>query len=157
MDIQIASNFERLYYETARRDGVETSRAFRAFTETGVLDLPPAALSEMKALFSGASVTEDDTARTILATLNETGEVIDPHTAVAVAAANRATLPDGMPLVILSTAHPAKFPEAVQAATGAAPPTPASARRLDGKAERFDRLPADAETIKTYIRDFARR
>jgi threonine synthase len=62
-----------------------------------------------------------------------------------------------MPLVILSTAHPAKFPEAVQAATGAAPPTPASARRLDGKAERFDRLPADAETIKTYIRDFARR
>jgi threonine synthase len=74
----------------------------------------------------------------------------------AVAAANRATLPDGMPLVILSTAHPAKFPEAVQAATGAAPPTPASARRLDGKAERFDRLPADAETIKTYIRDFAR-
>jgi len=157
MDIQIASNFERLYYETARRDGVETSRAFRAFTETGVLDLPPAALSEMKALFSGASVTEDDTARTILATLNETGEVIDPHTAVAVAAANRATLPDGMPLVILSTAHPAKFPEAVEAATGAAPPTPASARRLDGKAERFDRLPADAETIKAYIRDFARR
>lgn len=157
MDIQIASNFERLYFETARRDGVETGRAFRAFAETGGLDLPPVALAAMRELFSGASVTEDDTARTILATLNETGEIIDPHTAVAVAAANRATVPDGAPLIVLSTAHPAKFPEAVLAATGAEPPVPASARGLAGKAERFDRLPADAEAIKAYIRAFARR
>lgn len=157
MDIQIASNFERLYFETARRDGVETGRAFRAFSETGGLDLPPVALAAMRELFSGASVTEDDTARTILATLNETGEIIDPHTAVAVAAANRATVPDGAPLIVLSTAHPAKFPEAVLAATGAEPPVPASARGLAGKAERFDRLPADAEAIKAYIRAFARR
>ena len=157
MDIQIASNFERLYFESARRDGVETSRAFRAFGETGSVDLPPVALAAMRELFSGASVTEDDTARTILATLNETGEIIDPHTAVAVSAANRATLPDGVPLVVLSTAHPAKFPEAVQAATGTEPPTPASARGLAGKPERFDRLPADAEAIKAYIRDFARK
>jgi len=157
MDIQIASNFERLYFETSRRDGVETSRAFRAFAETGGVDLPPATLTAMRELFSGASVTEDDTARTILATLNETGETIDPHTAVAVAAANRATLPDGLPLVVLSTAHPAKFPEAVLAATGTEPPTPASARGLAGKAEKFDRLPADAEAIKAYIRAFARR
>ncbi len=155
MDIQIASNFERLYFETARRDGVETSRAFRAFGEAGVLDLPPAALATMQALFSGTSVSEDDTSRTILSTLNETGELIDPHTAVAVAAANRAKLPEGMPLVVLSTAHPAKFPEAVLAATGAEPEIPAAARGLEGKAERYDRLPADAEAIKAYVRAFA--
>ena len=157
MDIQIASNFERLYFETTRRDGVETDRAFRAFAETGVLDLPPATLTAMRELFSGASVTEADTARTILSTLNETGEVIDPHTAVAVAAANRASLPNTTPLVILSTAHPAKFPEAVEAATGVTPHVPAAARGLEAKPERFDRLPADAEAIKTYVREFARQ
>jgi len=155
MDIQIASNFERLYFETTRRDGVETDRAFRAFAETGVLDLPPATLTAMRETFSGASVNEADTARTILSTLNETGEVIDPHTAVAVAAANRIA-PSATPLVILSTAHPAKFPEAVEAATGSPPKTPAVAQGLAARRERFDRLPADAEAIKTYVREFAK-
>jgi len=157
MDIQIASNFERLYFESVRRDGVETGRAFRAFTETGTLDLPPVALMSMRETFSGASVTEADTARAILATLNETGELIDPHTAVAVAAANRATVPDAIPLVILSTAHAAKFPEAVEAATGVFPTVPAAAQGLADKPERFDRLPADADAIKTYVREFARK
>jgi len=156
MDIQIASNFERLYFESVRRDGLETSRAFRAFGEIGVMDLPPVALASMKELFSGASVSEEDTARTILSTLNETGEVIDPHTAVAVAAANRGGLPPATPVVVLSTAHPAKFPEAVEAAAGMTPDVPGAARGLAAKRELFDRLPADAEAIKTYIRDFAR-
>ncbi|MES2034944.1 MAG: threonine synthase [Pseudomonadota bacterium] len=157
MDIQIASNFERLYFETARRDGVETSRAFRAFADSGTLDLPPAALAAMRELFSGMSVSEDDTARTILSTLNETGEMIDPHTAVAVTAANRAGLPDATPIVVLSTAHAAKFPEAVEAATGMLPTIPAAAQGLAAKREVYDRLPADADAIKTYVRDFARQ
>jgi threonine synthase len=156
MDIQVASNFERLYFEAVRRDGVETGRAFRAFADAGVLDIPPGALNTMRELFAGASVSEDDTARTILATLNETGELIDPHTAVAVAAARRATLPNATtPLVALSTAHPAKFPDAVKAATGVAPATPRGAD-LASRPERFDRLPADGEAVMAYIRDFAR-
>ncbi len=157
MDIQVASNFERLYFEAVRRDGVETGRAFRAFGETGMLDIPPGAMGLMRELFAGASVTEDDTARTILATLNETGELIDPHTAVAVAAARRATLPNPhTPLIALSTAHPAKFPEAVQAATGIVAAVPPGAADLAGKPERFDRLPADGEAVLAYIRDFAK-
>ena len=155
MDIQVASNFERLYFETARRDGLETGRAFRAFGETGTLDIPPQAQAAMRELFVGASVSEDDTTRTMLATLNETGEIIDPHTAVALCAAQRANKPAGLPLVVLSTAHPAKFPEAVSAATGVTPSLPRGAVSLADRPERFDRLPADAKAVFDYVRRFA--
>jgi threonine synthase len=156
MDIQVASNFERLYFEAVRRDGRETGRAFRAFAETGVLDIPPGALATMRELFTGASVRESDTAKTMTATLNGTGELIDPHTAVGVAAAHLAKLDAQIPLVLLSTAHPAKFPEAVSAATGVTPHNPREGAGLAGKPERFDRLPADAETVKAYVRAFAK-
>jgi threonine synthase len=73
MDIQSASNFERLYFECVRRDGTETARAFKAFGESGVIDIPPQALAAMRETFSGVSIGEGDTARTILATQNETG------------------------------------------------------------------------------------
>jgi threonine synthase len=156
MDIQVASNFERLYFECVRRDGLETGRAFRAFSETGVIDIPPVARQAMADLFSGASTGEDDTARAMLATLNETGKLIDPHTAVAVSAARRTTLDhDTTPLIVLSTAHPAKFPEAVSAATGVTPTFPRGDRGLGDKAERFDRLPADAGAVMAYVRSFA--
>ena len=154
MDIQSASNFERLYFECARRDGIETARAFQAFADTGVIDIPPQALATMRETFVGASVGEGDTGRTILATLNQTGELIDPHTAVAVAAFNRLRdLAD--PVIILSTAHAAKFPEAVLAASGETPVTPRKAQALAAKPERFDRLPADVAAISDYVRAFA--
>ena len=154
MDIQSASNFERLYFESVRRDGTETARAFKAFGEAGFIDIPPQALAAMRETFIGVGVGEGDTMRTILATHNETGELIDPHTAVAVAAFNR--LRDHAdPVVILSTAHAAKFPEAVQAATGETPVLPRKAQSLAAKPERFDCLPADAAVIKAYVRTFA--
>ena len=87
MDIQVASNFERLYFEASRRDGVETARAFEAFAREGAIDLPPQTLAYMRDDFSGEAVSEDETARTILATFNQTGELLDPHTAVGLAAA----------------------------------------------------------------------
>lgn len=156
MDIQIASNFERLYFEVVQRDGLETSRAMRAFAETGAIDLPPRALAQMREVFAGAGVNEADTARAIVSTLNETGELVDPHTAVALAAAYRMGLGKGAtPMVVLSTAHAAKFPEAVSAAAGVAPAMPRSAQGLAGKPERIDRLPADAEAVQAYIRAFA--
>ena len=156
MDIQVASNFERLYFETVSRDGVETGRAFRAFASLGALDIPPSALAVMRELFQGASVSEADTAKTMLSTLNETGEVIDPHTAVGVAAANRLRLADPtIPVVVLATAHPAKFPEAVTAAAGLTPAVPRAIPDLSARPERFDRLPADPETVKAYVRAFA--
>ena len=156
MDIQVASNFERLYFEAVRRDGRETGRAFRAFAETGLLDIPPGAHALMRELYTGASVREGDTAKTMTSTHNGTGELIDPHTAVGVAAAHRAKLDAQTPLVVLSTAHPAKFPDAVRAATGVTPVNPREGQGLAGKPEKFDRLPADAETVKAYVRAFAK-
>jgi threonine synthase len=88
----------------------------------------------------------------------ETGEVIDPHTAVAMRAALRlkgGSPSDPTPLVVLSTAHPAKFPEAVLAAAGTAPRLPAAAVGLDQKPETFDRLPGQPDAVKAYLRDFA--
>ena len=155
MDIQSASNFERLYFEAARRDGTETARAFQAFAENGAIDIPPKALEAMADLFTGIAIGEDETARTILATYNETGELIDPHTAVAMAAAHRLKADLDGPLVVLSTAHAAKFPEAVEAAARVAPTLPSAANHLAGRAERFDHLPNDVEAVKAYVRDFA--
>jgi threonine synthase len=157
MDIQVASNFERLYFEAVRRDGLETARAFRAFGAEGAIDLPPQARSFMADLFAGAAVSEADTTRTLVSTLNQMGEQVDPHTAVGLAAAARLNRQAGDgPTVVLSTAHPAKFPEAAQAALGAPPEMNAKSRGLFDKPERIDQLPADVEAVKTYVRTFAR-
>jgi threonine synthase len=154
MDIQAASNFERLYFESVRREPTETARAFQAFGQSGALDVPPKALAVMRELFRGIAVGEDEVRRTMVATLNGTGELIDPHTAVAVAALGRS--PDvGAPAVVLATAHPAKFPEDVAATCGVTPQAPAGAAALARKPERYDRLPAEAEAVKTYVRAFS--
>jgi threonine synthase len=156
MDIQAASNFERLYFETAERDGVDTARALGAFAGRGVIDIPPRGLAAMRGLFTGAAVSEAETARTILSTLNETGELVDPHTAVGLAAAARVGPVDpATPMVTLATAHPAKFPEAVRAAAGVEPPAPHNVFRLAGRPERFDTIAADVDDAKAYVRQFA--
>jgi threonine synthase len=156
MDIQIASNFERLYFEATDRQALETARAFQAFGQSGAIGIPPKAAAEMKALFGGAGVTESETSRTIVSTLNQTGEVIDPHTAVAMTAALKVKgLPPGTPLVVLSTAHPAKFPEAIEAAAGVSPALPPASRAIADRPERYDRLPPDPEAVKAYLRSFA--
>jgi threonine synthase len=156
MDIQVASNFERLYFECVRRDGIETGRAFQAFAETGALSIPPGAFATMRELFRGASVNEGDVARTMISVMNTTGEMIDPHTAVGVTAARRVGPPTPTtPLVVLSTAHPAKFPETVTPLLGEAPRMPRGVADHSARPERFDRLPADADTVKAYVRAFA--
>ena len=155
MDIQSASNFERLYFEGVRREATETARAFEAFAQAGALDIPPAALSAMQAVFMGVAIGEDETARTILATLNETGELIDPHTAVAVAALRHVEL-DG-PTVVMSTAHPAKFPEDVARASGVTPALPRGTASLADRPERFEHIAGEAQAVKAYVRAFAER
>ena len=156
MDIQVASNFERLYFEAVGRDPAETARAFEAFAGTGAIDLPSQAFGRLGGLFTGIAVDEAETAATIRSTLETTGEVIDPHTAVGVAAARRAG-GGGAPLVVLSTAHPAKFPEAVAAAIAREPALHPRAHGLFDREERIDRLAAETEAVKAYVRAFARR
>ncbi len=154
MDIQSASNFERLYFECVAREPVETARTFTAFAKTGSVEVPPYALTAMRGLFRGVAIGEKETATTIADTLARTGELIDPHTAVAVAALRRASDLTG-PVVVLSTAHAAKFPEDVAKASGVTPSLPRGAADLAGRPERYDRLPAEADTIKAYVRAFA--
>jgi threonine synthase len=153
MDIQSASNFERLYFEAVGRDAAATAKAFEGFNSTGVIDVPAEALSAMRRMFRGVGVGEDDTAKAIVATLNATGQLIDPHTAVAVSALGRADAPG--PVVVLSTAHAAKFPEDVAKVSGLTPQLPRGAADLAGRPERFERLAAETETIKAYVRSFA--
>ena len=158
MDIQVASNFERLLYEASGRDGAAVSAFFRTFAETGAADIPGHALEDMRRVFSGQAVNEVETSETIRQVQAETGELIDPHTAVAMRAALRlkAKAPAApVPLIVLSTAHPAKFPEAVLAAAGVEPRLPAAAVGLDQKAETFDRMPNQPDAVKAYLRDFA--
>jgi threonine synthase len=157
MDIQVASNFERLYFEGVGRDGVETGRAFTAFAASGAIDLPPAARQEIARLFRGAAVDEAETARTILATLNATGALVDPHTAVALAGAQRiGPAKPTTPMIVLSTAHPAKFPDAVRAAAGVTPTAPLAVVAQAARPERFDAIAADAAAVKAYVRDFVK-
>ena len=154
MDIQASSNFERLYFEGVRHEGVDTARAMRAFADTGMIDVPPSAMAMIRGLFRGAKIDEAETSRTMVATYHSTGELIDPHTAVGVAAARRIgpASPD-TPLVVLSTAHPAKFPETVKAATGVEPAVPLQVLALRRKRERIQRLPADLEAVKSVVRE----
>ena len=159
MDIQIASNFERLYFEAVGRDAAATALAFKTFAMANNADgieIPADALAFMRKLFGGDAVSEAETSAAIAQTLADTGEVIDPHTAVAIRAARRLQAKDASrPLIVLSTAHPAKFPEAVLEAAGVEPRMPLAAVGLDKKAEKFDRLPNDAAAVKTYLKTFA--
>jgi threonine synthase len=152
MDIQAASNFERLHFEYAGRGNLETAEAFEAFARTGELTLSAPMRAALAELFDGTSASEADTTAAMRRIWETSGQLIDPHTAVAVAGAGKSAAPPvGTPLIILSTAHPAKFPDAVRAATGQTPVAPAAAR-LEGLAERLDRLPADAEAVKAFVR-----
>jgi threonine synthase len=153
MDIQSASNFERLFFEATGRDGAATAAAFTGFAAGRDIVTPPEALAAMKALFTGASTDEAGTAAEMRLTLAETGQTADPHTAVALSALRRTPGPG--PTVVLATAHPAKFPEAVQAATGQPPVTPARAQSLAERPERFERIAADAGKVAAYVRAFA--
>jgi threonine synthase len=156
MDIQVASNFERLFFECSGRDGARTAAAFRDFAASGAMVIAPEILEAMGRVFTGAAVDEITTSAAMARTERETGILIDPHTAVAVAGADavwRATA--GAPLVVVSTAHPAKFPEAVAAAAGRASTPPKAVLARAALPERIDRLAADVDAVKRYVGDFA--
>jgi threonine synthase len=156
MDIQVASNFERLLFECSGRDAALVGEAFRAFASERAMTVPATVLAAMRQVFHAVAVDETLTASTIAEALAMTGELLDPHTAVAMAGADHARPSEsGAPLIVVSTAHPAKFPEAVTAAAGVSPPPPAAVRIRAEAPERIDRLPADVEAVKRYVRDFA--
>jgi threonine synthase len=159
MDIQVASNFERLLFELYDRDGASVTQAIGDFRETGSLPKDERAWRRAARLFSAHRVDDAQTLATIADTYHRTGQLIDPHTAVAVAAA-RAELKrhdSATPIVALATAHPAKFPDAVERATGIRPPVPAVLAEIIDKPERIVLLPDDAAAVAHYMRAHARR
>ncbi len=150
MDIEVSSNFERLLFEVLDRDGEKTASLFASLAQSGGFAIPQKALEAITADF-GSGMADETATKTIIAdVLRDSKYRIDPHTAVGVAVARGFNF-GHTPLVTLSTAHPAKFPETVEAATGEHPALPAHLADLGTREERFTVLANDAGAIKDFI------
>lgn len=156
MDIQVSSNFERLVHDAYGRDGDAVRRLMDGLNQSGAFEIDPLRLDAIRMLFSATRVDEDQTSYTITQMLKDSGELIDPHTAVGVAAARMDRGDLSTPMVTLATAHPAKFPDAVKMATGIHPELPPRMADLFKREERLDELPNDLAAVQTYIRQRAR-
>lgn len=168
MDIQVASNFERFVFEGVDRDAGLTRQLYQQFVQSGGFDLPDIAKQALHADFAALAVDDVET----LAKMRSfwrggEGALVCPHTAVGLHAAQHVLdLPHELvagdsdtwepPIVTLATAHPAKFPDTVERATGVRPALPARCADLFSRREKFDALPADAEAVKRYIRERSR-
>src|SRR5262249_4819559 len=124
MDIQVASNFERLLFDIHGRDGRAVRALMASLAQSRRFALSAQALSALRAVFSADRADENETAATIRTVLREPGHLIDPHTAVGIAVAEKETRDPSIPMMVLGTAHPAKFPDAVEAACGVRPRFP---------------------------------
>jgi len=155
MDIQVASNFERLLFEALDRDAGRTAALMQAFERSGTITLDPPVRAAIASVFAADRVSEAETAATIREVHDRTGLLVDPHTAVGLAANRIARVADDV--VTLATAHPAKFPDAVAAATGIRPRLPDRLRWIETATERCDALPASIDALKAYITQNPRR
>jgi threonine synthase len=151
MDIQVASNFERLLFDLCGRDGAEVQRLMGGFAQRRELSVPPDALGRAREMFDAASADEAQTAASMAEVFRATGELVDPHSAVGIRVGRQYRRDPATPLVCLATAHPGKFPDAVQQATGVTPALPARLDDLHQRAERFDVLPNDLGALKAHI------
>jgi threonine synthase len=151
MDIQVSSNFERLLFDLGGRDGVALAAQMAGFEATKAMQLTNQQREGAAKLFSSARAEPDDMAQAIRWAWENTGELLDPHTAIGLHAARAADLPRDVPVVTLATAHPAKFRDAVERATGQRPTLPARIGDLFEREERLVELPRDYAAIAGYI------
>ncbi|MDH3738806.1 MAG: threonine synthase [Alphaproteobacteria bacterium] len=154
MDIQISSNFERLLFDLLDRDGAAVATAVKTFRESGSLPDGKRLRAAAGSVFTGFRTVDADTLATIRSTYEANGILVDPHTAVGLGAARQLDA-DGTPRVVLATAHPAKFPDAVEKATGVRPELPAPLADLFAREERCETLANDLATVQAYVRDKA--
>ncbi len=150
MDIQVSSNFERLLFDLAGRDGSAIRAMMGTFDADKRLDLPTGMVAEAAKLFASARVDPDTMAMTMRWAYEHAGQVLDPHTAIGLAAARELAGGD-VPIVTLATAHPAKFRDAVERATGVRPTLPSRLAGLFERQERYDTLPATLAAVKDYV------
>jgi threonine synthase len=149
MDIQVSSNFERALFEALGRDGATVAKLMDELRATGAFAIPQGGLEGLRVAFASGRADEDETRATIARTLAATGELLCPHSAVGVHVAEQHLGP--VPMVTLATAHPAKFPDAVEAATGLRPPLPDRMADLFDRPERVTRVPNDLAALESLI------
>lgn len=152
MDIQVSSNFERLLFEMLERDPVATAAAMRDFRASGRMPVPDTAWRRARQVFHGFRLDDEQTKAEIRTLHDATGYLADPHTIIGIAAAHRHAPHPAVPVVAMATAHPAKFPDAMEAATGLRPALPARMADLFDREERFTILPNDLAAVQAQVR-----
>ena len=156
MDIQVSSNFERLLFDAYDRDAKAVRALMASLAQSRRFTLSARALATIRSMFSAGRADEDETAAAMRTVRRETGEFIDPHTAVGVAVAEKEARDPAVPMVVLGTAHAAKFPDAVEAACGVRPPLPEWLAGLDQRPEHMLTLPVDQGAVERHILSLSR-
>ena len=152
MDIQVSSNLERLLFESLDRDGAAVAELMGRFRSDGTVSVPTEVLDALRAEFDAGRVDDESAAVVIRGVHERTGMLIDPHTAVAVGTAEQLRGDPSVPVVALATAHPAKFPDAVEAAIGVRPPLPEHLADLFDRTERIEHAPNDLAAVESLVR-----
>ncbi len=153
MDIQVSSNFERLLFDLHDREGAAVRQLMEDLSTKGGFSLSQGAIERLREEFDSAACDENATMATIGSTLAATGEIICPHSATGVYASAKALPESQTPSIVLATAHPAKFPDAVEKATGQRPPLPLRMADLYDRPERVTRVANDLGALQTLIRE----
>jgi threonine synthase len=150
MDIQVSSNFERMLWVMNDGDGARTGEQLVRFRESGRLSIDPESMERwITPAFRAARSTDDEVLAEIARMHAETGLLIDPHTATGTIAARG--LAGGYPVVTMATAHPAKFPDAVERATGIRPALPDHVADLFERPERTETIPNDLAVVEDFV------
>ncbi len=157
MDIQVSSNFERLLFDLVGREGGQVVSILEGFRQTGRFSVNAKALEAAQVIFYGARFDDEETKQTIKDVYENSDELIDPHTAVGIAAARAQRRDRSIPMIALATAHPAKFPDAVEAATGVRAALPGPLAGLFERDERCDVLANDLDAVAAFVGERARR
>ncbi|OUI85867.1 threonine synthase [Acetobacter tropicalis] len=151
MDIQVSSNFERLLFELLGRDAEACARIMTTFRTSGHMDVPAEAWNTARELFSGLALDDAGTETEIRTLHQRSNYLADPHSAIGIAAGRRFR-ELGVPMVAMATAHPAKFPDAMVAATGIHPALPVHLEDLFSREERYRTVPATPDAVKDAVR-----
>ena len=155
MDIQVSSNFERLLFDLIGREGDKVRSVLEGFRETGRFSVNARSLEAAQAIFYAARFDDEETREIIRDVYDNSDELIDPHTAVGIAAARAQRRDRSVPMVALATAHAAKFPDAVEDATGVRPALPEHLSDLFEREERCTVLANDLDAVKAYVSEHA--
>jgi threonine synthase len=156
MDIQVSSNFERLLFDVYDRDPGAVRGLMASLDQSRAFDIGATQLERIRGKFSAGRADEDETAATIRTLRREAGYLADPHTAVAIAVAEREPRDPSIPMAVLSTAHPAKFPDAVEKACGVRPELPDWLAGLNDRREHQTVLSADQAAVENFVLEVSR-